>query len=198
MHCTAQREPQELLGYWSTLVGLLCWSWEQGLWEKGQATSGYFLSFGIQSDCLFMEQRNSEASGTAQREKGMSVGVVCQHGMDPAASSCAPGRLSGWHKGWDVFLLFLLLPEIHITCKHMFFLPDSESFSLASSKPARYSSVPLSEGFVCSEWPTACFCGALQARGPRMYSHHCKPRTDLGDEWCSWVPAIRAHTSKLS
>lgn len=76
MHCTAQREPQELLGYWGTLVGLLCWSWEQGLWEKGQATSGYFLSFGIQSDCLFMEQRNSEASGTAQREKGMSVGVV--------------------------------------------------------------------------------------------------------------------------
>lgn len=116
----------------------------RNIWVLSFLWNSVWLSF-------FIDQRNSEASGTAQREKEMCVGVVCQHGMGPAALSCAPRRLAGWHKDWDISLLLLLLQEIHMTCKHTLFLPETMLSSLASSKPACYSSVPLSEGFVCSE-----------------------------------------------
>lgn len=72
--------------------------------------------------------------------------------------------------------------------------------SLTSSKTAHHFPVPLSEGIIYSEWPTACFCRTPQGRGPsipqclhtrdatascclQIYSYQCKSKVNS----CWWV-----------
>lgn len=87
---------KSLLGYQVTLVGLLCLSWEQGLWEKGQSASGCFLSFGIQSDCLFYWPEEYWGLRGSSEGKGDVCWSGFQHGMGPAACH---GLQGGWLAG---------------------------------------------------------------------------------------------------
>lgn len=60
---------------------------------------------------FFIDQRNSEASGTAQREKAMCARVVY------------PASCPGWHRDWDISVLLFLIQKVtkpvstHLCCQ---------------------------------------------------------------------------------
>lgn len=81
----------------------------------------------------------------------MHVGVAISMGWGPTTCAVLQGGCLVSTLNWDTSLPFLLMQELHVTCDRLSLLPETMSFCLASSKPAHYFSVPLSEGIVYSE-----------------------------------------------
>lgn len=66
----------------------------QGLWEKDKQPLGTFFPFEFSLIVFLIDQRNTEASGTAQREKETCVGVVTSVGWALLPVLCSKGV--GW------------------------------------------------------------------------------------------------------